>query len=112
MIANTDTRLFERVDKELGVRYSPQGADAEFCTITRNISGGGIRMPILKRLNPGTSVDLEIFNYNKDVSVRCRGKVVWIWDTPIAEKEEQFYEAGVKFIDPHLLYIGRLMEVA
>jgi len=112
MISETDTRLFERVDKKLGVRYSPQGGNAEFCTTTRNISGGGIRMPLLKKLRPGTPLNLEIFKYNTDVSVRCRGQVVWTWETPMDEKEEQLYEAGIQFINPHLLYIGRLMEVA
>jgi hypothetical protein len=110
MIAKTDARVFERIDKELGVRYSPQGTNAEFCSTTKNISGGGIRMPLLKKLKPGSVLNLEIFKNKADFFIRCRGKVAWVWDAPADQKGEQLFEAGIKFIDPHLLYIGRLME--
>jgi hypothetical protein len=110
MLVENDHRLFERVSGELAVRYSPQGADGEFCSITRNISGGGIRMPLLKKLKPGTAVDLELFKNNTDTAFRCMGKVVWVWDAPINKKEDQFFEAGIKFLNPDFYNIGRLIE--
>lgn len=110
MLAGSDNRLFERVSGELAVRYSPQGADGEFCSTTRNISGGGIRMPLLKKLKPGAAVDMEIFKNNTDTAFRCMGKVVWVWDTPINKKEGRVFEAGVKFVNPDLFQIGRLIE--
>lgn len=110
MFAENDNRLFERVNGELAVRYSPQGADVEFCSTTRNISGGGIRMPLLKKLKPGTLVDLELFKNNADMVFRCMGKVIWVWDTPIDKKEDHIFEAGVKFLNPDLSCIGKLTE--
>jgi len=110
MLAETDKRLFERVSGELAVRYSPQGADGEFCSITRNISGGGIRMPLLKKLKPGTILGLEIFKNKTNTALRCMGKVVWVWDAPINKKEDHIFEAGVKFINPDLFNIGSLIE--
>lgn len=110
MRIGTDSRIFERVEGELAVRYSPQGSNREFCSTTKNISGGGIRMPLLKRLDPGTVLDLEIFRYDTDIKARCRGRVVWVWDEPMNEEKEQFFEAGVQFIDRQLLYIGRLIS--
>lgn len=109
MFTKVENRVFERVDKELPVRYSPQGLDAEFSTFTKNISGGGLRMPILKRLAKGTLLDMEIMKPKTDTSIRCRGKIVWIWDTAMAPKNQQLFDAGIKFIDQHLLYIGQLM---
>ncbi|MCX5687246.1 MAG: PilZ domain-containing protein [Candidatus Omnitrophica bacterium] len=110
MLADSNNRLFERVSGELAVRYSPQGTDAEFCSTTRNISGGGIRMPLLKKLKPDTTIDLEIFRNTIDTAFRCMGKVVWVWDAPASKEEDHLFEAGIKFLNPDLFYIGRLME--
>ena len=110
MAVGTDNRLFERVEGELAVRYSPQGSDREYCGTTKNISGGGIRMPLLKKMDPGTVLDLEIFKYDTSLRARCRGKIVWVWDEPMNKEAEQYFEAGVQFIDRQLLYIGRLMK--
>jgi len=110
MLVPGDNRLFERITGELAVRYSPQGADGEFCSTTRNISGGGIRMPLLKKLKPGSIVDLEIFKHNADMMLRCMGKVMWIWDAPANKKDDYLFESGIKFLNPDLLLIGRLID--
>ncbi len=106
----TDSRIFERIKGELAVRYSPQGSNIEYCTTTKNISGGGIRMQLLKKVPPGTILDLEIFKYDIEIKARCRGKVIWVWDEPMDKKREQLFEAGIEFIDRHLLYISRLID--
>ena len=110
MNVGIDNRLFERVDAEFGVRYSPQGSDGEFCSTTKNISGGGIRMSLLKKLNPGTIVDLELFKCNTDIHARCRGEIVWVWNEPMNEETEQSFEAGIQFIDTKFLTIGNLIS--
>ena len=110
MLAGNDNRVFERVSGELAVRYSPQGTDGEFCSTTRNISGGGIRMPLLKKVRPGATMDMEIFKHNTDTSFRCMGKVVWVWDAPANKEEEQIFEAGIKFLNPDLLTVGRMID--
>ncbi len=110
MRISTDNRVFERLDKELAVRYSPVGSNREFCTTTKNISGGGVRMSLLKSLSPGTILDMEIFRYNSNIKARCRGKVVWVWDEPMSKETEEHFEAGIKFLDRQLLYISRLIS--
>ena len=110
MRIGTDNRLFERIEGELAVRYSPQGSNKEFCTTTKNISGGGIRMSLLKRLKPGTILDLEIFKYDTDIKVRCRGKIAWAWDEPMDKENWQYFETGIEFIDRRFLYLGRLIS--
>lgn len=110
MLAQNNKRLFERVAGEFAVRYSPQGADGEFCSTTRNISGGGIRMPLLKKVKPGTTLDLEIFKHGSEMVFRCIGKVMWIWDEPMNKIESHIFEAGIKFLNPDLSCIGRLID--
>ncbi|MFC1624695.1 PilZ domain-containing protein [Candidatus Omnitrophota bacterium] len=110
MNIGVDNRLFERTEGELGVRYSPQGSDREFCTTSKNISGGGIRMTLLKRLKVGDILDLEIFKYNRDVKARCRGRIAWMWEEPMDKESETLFEAGIQFIDRKLMYLGRLIS--
>jgi c-di-GMP-binding flagellar brake protein YcgR len=110
MPIGTDNRIFERIEGELAVRYSPQGSDREYCTTTKNISGGGMRISLLKKLGLGTLLDLEIFKYDEDIKARCRGKVVWVWNEPMNKENEQLFEAGIQFINVQLLYIGRLIK--
>jgi len=111
MEIGADNRLFKRVEGELGVRYSPQGSNREFCTTIKNISGGGIRVSLLKRLERGELLDLEIFKYNTDIRARCRGRVVWIWDEYVNRREgEDLFEAGIEFVDSHPLRIARLIN--
>lgn len=109
MRIGVDNRLFERIEGELAVRYSPRGSDREYCTTTKNISGGGVRMSLLKRLDPGTVLDLEIFKYDSDIKTRCRGKLVWTWREPMDKEADQIFEAGVEFLNAELLYVGRLI---
>jgi len=68
MLAQNDNRLFERVSGELAVRYSPRGTDGEFCSTTRNISGGGIRMPLLKKVKPLTGHHGSYFTFKRQPS--------------------------------------------
>jgi len=110
MDLSVDNRLFARVDGELGVRYSPRGSDREYCTTTRNISGGGVRMPLLKKLERGSVIDIEIFKHNTDLMARCRGTIAWVWDKPANQETGQMFEAGISFMDRQLLYIGRLID--
>ena len=64
----------------------------------------------MKKLKPGATVDLEIFKNNTDTAFRCMGRVMWIWDAPIDKKEDHLFEAGIKFLNPDLLHVGRLIE--
>lgn len=110
MRVGMDNRVFERIEGELAVRYSPRGSDKEFCSTTKNISGGGITIFLLKKLSPGTILDIEIFRYDTDIKTRCRGKIVWVWDVPMDKENEPRFKAGIQFIDRRLLYIGRLID--
>ena len=110
MHVGTENRLFERIDGNLGVRYSPQGSNKEFCTTTKNISGGGIRIALLKKLSPGTKLDIEIFKYDIDMKTRCRGKIVWVWQEPMNRDDDHYFESGISFIDNQPLSIGRLIS--
>lgn len=110
MLQELEKRIFDRIDKELTVRYSPAGTDREFCSVTKNISGGGVRINLLKKHLPGTILDLEIFNRALDISIRCQGQIVWLWETPMDEKNNLFFDAGIKFLEQELLCLGKILN--
>jgi hypothetical protein len=109
IMVKTERRFFERIDADLAVRYSPYGSDKEYCTTSKNISGGGIRISLLKKLEPGTLLDLELFKYNSPVKTRCRGRIAWMWNEP-SDHNNRYFEAGIEFIDNHFVSINKLTE--
>ena len=111
MTTITDKRLFERIDGELGLRYTLHNDSRDiFSTTTKNVSGGGLRTTLVKKLAPGTLLDLELSIDNGDVKLRFEGKVSWLWDEPMDKEKKQLYEAGIQFIDPRLFYVGRVIK--
>jgi len=110
MPISTDKRVFERVEGDLAVWYRPQRSNKEFCSTGKNISAAGIRITLLKKLDVGTILGIEIFKYNVNIKAICRGKIVWIWDYPEDTESKEFFEAGIQFIDRDLLQIGKLMS--
>lgn len=112
MYSGTDRRIFRRVKGELAVKYSLNGNNKTYSTTTKNISGGGMRITLIKKLAPGTILDMEIFKYNSNISANFRGKVAWISKAPvkIKGKKKKYFEAGIKFIDLGFLYIGILIN--
>lgn len=108
MYTGADRRMFDRIDGIVAVRYSPAGSSVEHYATTKNISGGGIKISLLRKLEPGTLIDIEIFKINSNSSARCRGEVMWIKRT--AEKGKRCFEAGIKFAGLNFIYIGELIK--
>lgn len=67
-----------------------------------NISGGGIMIPITKKLPIETQVDLEIFLPDEKPPIKTKGKIAWI--KSVSEKEEDARPidklcSGIEFIE-------------
>ena len=112
MYSGQDRRAFLRVKRELTVRCMAEGSKREFCTTTRDISGSGLRMILLRELSPGTVLDLEIFEKDSSSSagIRCRGRIAWVSSSEAAEEGLGFFEAGIRFIDSDLVCVARLFR--
>lgn len=112
MYKGQDRRVFRRVKGELAVKYGLNGSTRKYSTTTKDIGGGGMGISLLKKLAPGTILDMEIFKYNSNISASFRGKVVWVSRRPLKgkNKKKKYFEAGIKFIDLGFLYIGILIN--
>ncbi len=55
-----DRRVFERVPAAINVAYRVYGGKSKFKSISKDISGGGIRLFLNEKLDKGTILELEI----------------------------------------------------
>lgn len=110
MYTGPKRRLFYRIEGEVKVKYCPEGDKRKQYTTTKNISGGGMRIKLGKKITPSTILDLEIFRKKLNVSASCKGKIIWIAYVPRKGKRKGHFEAGVKFIDLSNLFIGSLIS--
>jgi len=106
MYSRSERRTFRRIEGEFPVRYTPSRGRREYRTVTKNISGGGMRITIFKRVPQGTILDLEIFRDDSGRNARCKGEVRWIGS---AGKRKKALDAGIKFLDLSFLFIGNLI---
>lgn len=104
-----ERRIFERIDGILTVKYTKEGQKKEYYSVTKNISGGGIKIELPEQLKLGTILDLHIFKINSDISTTCKGSIIWTVKASIRRSGEDFFEAGVKFLNANFLYIGSLI---
>lgn len=104
-----ERRLFERIEGKVTLKYNKEGQKKEYHAVTKNISGGGIKIQMSERLKPGTVLDLQIFRINSDISMGCKGKIIWIVKTPAKQHEANSFEAGIKFLNASFLFIGSLI---
>lgn len=67
-----------------------------------NISGGGVMVPITRKLPLGTQVDLEIFLPNEKLPLKTKGKIVWTKSFSIRDEgnlpPDELY-GGIEFIE-------------
>lgn len=99
-----EKREHQRYNHSFEVEYSPKGNGVIYSTsLTRNISKGGMCMPVLSRLvRRGDPIKVDIFpnNDGKD-PVSFHGQVMWTRETTSASNPSSLdAEAGIKFIDP------------
>ncbi|MFH1479461.1 MAG: PilZ domain-containing protein [Candidatus Omnitrophota bacterium] len=110
MDSRIDRRIFERIDAELAVRYNLKGSKKEHYALTSNLSGGGIRMSVLKKITPGTIVDMVVFRESSDAASRCKAEVVWVDTKPYNKNGNKVYDVGIRFMESSFLCIGKLIN--
>lgn len=108
-------RRHERYAYPFEVEYSPKGDGMLYSrSIAKNISKGGICIPVLSRLvRTGDDILLEISHPEKRNSpVSVRGKVMWTREaSDIASSLTSDAEAGIKFLEPTPIELKDLMPV-
>ena len=110
-----ERRRFIRYGHEFEIDYSPKGDGVIYSqSISKNISRGGICIPVLSRLvRIGDSIKLDIYINNRRNPVTCMGKVVWIKEmNTIAGHLLLDAEAGIEFTDVNTRDLEKLLQAA
>lgn len=92
-----DKRRFERMESLVSVKYaSPTGEIAGF-SITKDLSEGGVGLPVSGKIPKGTEVELAItIPENGCRQINARGVIAW--SKRNFEHWKSRYSAGVEFL--------------
>jgi Tfp pilus assembly protein PilZ len=90
-----DKRRYIRVNKSLTIGYRPLKSFYRSGSRCKNISEGGICLPIFQSFEIGTQLELEIVSEESPRHITAIGKLVWITRK---EDHEYPFEAGIEFI--------------
>lgn len=110
-----EKRRFPRLSLSLEVIYSPKGTGVIYSqSISKNISRGGICMPVLSRLvRAGDNIKLEIYSKtSKKNPVSAKGRVVWTKETSALSARPASFdaEAGIEFTEIDASEIDALLK--
>jgi hypothetical protein len=108
MYTGVERRIFRRIYAEVPAKFKIGESHREYMATVRDISGGGVRISLFRKLTPGTVVDLEIFRSHPESSVTCKCEVVWLREIP--SRTRKSYLIGARFLDLDFMYIGGLMN--
>jgi len=106
-----EKRLFSRAD--FACKIIVTAPPLTLISRTENISKGGMRVILAKRLEVLDMVDLEL-SLKRDKIIRCKGKVIWVKEkAPSAEAQSVMFDTGIQFIGishSDRDYIGEVVE--
>jgi len=66
---------------------------------TENLSTGGIMVIIEENITPSTVVDLELFLWDKEKPLKCKGQIVWFNEIAPKETKPHLFNTGIEFTE-------------
>jgi c-di-GMP-binding flagellar brake protein YcgR len=93
----SERRRYIRVGMQISVSYVVFDEVRESkVSIAKDISGGGMRLPLKEKLTVGTLLELQLELLKQNKTIVLEAKVVWI--KPHPEDKDYPYEAGIEFL--------------
>ncbi|MDD3296457.1 MAG: PilZ domain-containing protein [Candidatus Omnitrophica bacterium] len=90
-----ERRQHIRINDSLKVSYQVIKSFRLVVTQSKDVSEGGISLPILQRLSPGMVIDLEIYLSDSQKPIKATGEIMWLKEI----KDLKFpYMVGIKFL--------------
>ena len=66
---------------------------------TENLSTGGIMVIIEENITPSTVVDLELFLWDKEKPIKCKGQIAWFNEITPKETKPRLFNTGIEFAE-------------
>lgn len=108
-----ERRIFERIEASMKIRYEViEKSPALKKAISKDISGGGIKLALEESLNPGTNLKLDIeIPGEKNKITTAYGKVAWNKKVEISgPRPTVYYETGIQFTKVDPLTVGKIFK--
>ena len=64
---------------------------------SKDISGGGMRIPLKEKLAPGTLLEVQLDLLKDEKKILLKAKVIWV--NAVSDDVDYPYEAGIEFIN-------------
>lgn len=94
-----ERRRYRRVKNGVKAIYKVMGVEGEDNLSVLNLSGGGLCLPLSKKVEKGTLLELGINIPHEKDPFFVFAKVVWQSQAPAATKDGRvYYETGIEFL--------------
>lgn len=93
-----EKREYRRISVACKISFVSSERQLVFNSHTENISAGGI-MVIIEENAPSTIVDLELYLWDKEQPLKCKGEIVWVNEITPKETKPRLFNTGIKFIE-------------
>ena len=103
MAANREgeKRQYARLDTTVKIIYGVMAkVHKPFSSLSKNVSSGGICIPLERRLKVGEVLELEVDVPGKQVPIFALGRIAWVKKNMPQGKDARYYpyQGGVEFI--------------
>jgi len=100
-----ERRKYIRIAESLIVGYRLLKELRGVTTSSKDISEGGMRMPILHKIKAGFFLELDIYLSEHSKPIMAVGEIIWVNE----KKGQKFpFEAGIKFTKINPTALGKL----
>jgi len=96
---NIEKRTDRRLNIACKIKFIINDKQSVFSAHTENISAGGMMVIIGEEIALSTIVDLELFLWNKDKPLKCRGQIAWANEITPKETKPRLFNTGIKFLE-------------
>ena len=91
-----EKRKFVRLESPIGITYRIlTNPPIENQSVSKNISGGGIRVILKEKMLPDSALEVKINISENDTAVSALGEIVW--QEEMVMGTDVCYETGIKF---------------
>lgn len=94
-----EKRKYVRIDSSISVAFSIIDSEHDrYTTLSKNVSLGGVMIPLKRQLTIGTKLHLELTLPNESKPISIIGEVVWQKETNIVDSG-MLFNTGIKYLE-------------
>lgn len=93
-----EKRKYRRIRNGVKAVYKVMGVEGEYDLSVINLSGGGLCLPLNKKMSKGTLLELYLNMPHEKEPFFALAKVAWQSQAPVSKEGKPYYETGIEFL--------------